>query len=206
MQTPCADTMRRHHATAQPKYGSKACFNWCAQWQFITIHQVLDPSRFIYQGFAPRAFRIRQSKNSGRPQGAWPPRSTSTDAAGWSWLMSVTVCNKKATVTASILTPKLHPDKSSEYTKQMAVYCADCQYSVSQLLQSTCNRTRCELEAHRWRGHRSIANHRNSHFESKRDYDSDKYLDFAYHMRCSGRVESASRENGTKSMTRQAWD
>ena len=114
----------------------------------ITIQQVLDPSRLIYQGplLGPAKFDNPRTVKVHWEVGTWPPWSTLTDAAGLSWLMIVTVCNKKATVTASILTPKLHPENSSEYTKQMAVYCADCQYSVSELLKSTCPQTRCEFE------------------------------------------------------------
>jgi hypothetical protein len=53
----------------------------------IIIHQVLELSRFNYQGSAAGACRIWQSKISGGPLGTWPPWSTSTDAVGKSWLM-----------------------------------------------------------------------------------------------------------------------
>jgi hypothetical protein len=46
----------------------------------------------------------------------------------------------------TVLMPKLHRDKSSVYAIQMAVYCTDSQYSVSQLLKSTCPQIHCEFQ------------------------------------------------------------
>ena len=109
------------------------------------------PVKINLPGSAAGACKIRQSKNSGGPLGSGNVTFLKHFHRRSGLIITddcdrLTVCNKKATVTASILTPNLHPDNSSEYTKQMAVYCPDCQYSVSELLKSTCPRTRCEFE------------------------------------------------------------